>query len=485
MLQGTGLVYATTLVQLVGRLALTFVIGRSLGTEGVGVFSLGLVTVQALTLVATNGQDLGLLKFVAPAYQHGDRATTRAMLDASLLTSLGLAFVLMVVMFAVFPLLVLSGTASESARAAAPWFAPAVFLQTASGMLGAYALACGRIQVRAYAERVFGTLTQLIVTGVLLWLGWELWGVVIGALAAACVTLLATVALMYDLIPRHFNVTGRRRAARQLFGHSWKLGLANGANYVFSNWALFVLGSLSAAQAGLYAAASRLTLPGSLFMDAFATNFAPHAAGKMNDPSLARDYQRVTMWMIVLSAPVFILLFAFARQWMNLLGSDFAAGAVVLMVLAVARFLDMFTGNAGVLISLSNRPELRVLNTVLIWGTNLVLIFVLMPQYGVLGAAIAYLCAILVTDVLEYLEVKRFVHVSPWNRSLLKPVFLILCFALSLTLIQVQWNPSLWQTLALSSLFLLVYAATMWFVGLPQWERTMLHQVLKRLARAQ
>src|SRR5581483_9543913 len=126
------------------------------------------------------------------------------------------------------------------------------------------------------------------------------------------VSLAATIWIVQDLYPRHAPALNLPATARTLFGYCWKLGLANAANYVLLNAALFVLGSWSAAQAGIYAAASRLTYPGLLFLDSFSQAFSPQAASKIGDASLEADLQRVTNWMIVSSAPIFIVLFAFA-----------------------------------------------------------------------------------------------------------------------------------------------------------------------------
>lgn len=480
MVRGIGLIYFTTAIQLFLRLALTVLIGRMLGTVGLGVFSLGFITVQALTMLAVNGQDMGLVKFVAPAYHAQAHREMRGLLDVALIAALSAAFVLAVGMALVFPTFIFNSTGSASAASVAPWFAPAIVLQTASSILGAYAVACGRIRVRAYAERIFGSGAQLLVTAVLLWLGWDLWGVVVGQLALAIVTLIVTLIMVFDLIPLRVHVIERGSAFRKLYGHSWKIGLANAVNYILSNAALFILGALSATQAGLFAAASRLTTPGSLFMDAFGTNFAPHAAGKLHDPTLARDYQRMTLWMIVLSAPIFIVLFAFAPQWIGLLGPEFAAGVPVLMVLAAARFLDMFTGNAGILISLSNRPQLRILNTILIWGSNLILLLVLAPTYGVLGAAFAFLFAIVLTDILEYFQVQSIYRFSPWSNALLKPLTIILLSTCILTFLNLRLELDLRAAISGALVFGAVYVGLMWRVGLPPADVQMLTRGVRR-----
>lgn len=480
LLRGAGLMYVTTIVQLGGRFALTLLIAQVLGATGLGVFSLAFVTVQALVMLATNGQDWSVLKFVSPAHKMADRASVRVYTDAALLTTLGSALVLMLGMILVFPSFVFNSSGLDQARDAAPWFAPAVVLQTATAILSALGLACGRPIAKALPEKIFGTLTQLVVTGALLWLGWGLRGVVVGFLLANLISLLATIWLIRDLYPLRVPILGLGVAIRKMFGYSWKLGVGSAINYALLNAALLVLGTANAAQAGLYAAASRMTLLGLLFLDSFASTFGPHAAAKMNEPSLEQDLQRVTVWMTILSAPIYIVLFGFAAQWMNILGPEFSAGTSVLMVLALAQMLNMLTGNAGLIVTLSNRPGLRVFNIIAAWGANLVLILLLAPLYGALGAAFAYLTAIVITDLLEYVETRFLFGMSPWSRSMLKPLLVIASGAGALWLSNSLLHPDTWFALLLSLVFVLGYVLVMWFVGLSPADT----QMVKRAAHS-
>jgi O-antigen/teichoic acid export membrane protein len=324
-------------------------------------------------------------------------------------------------------------------------------------------------------------LTQLGLAALFLWLGWGLAGVMLAFLLSCLVSVSVTFWLVRDLYPLDVAVTGRWEAMRELFRFSSKLGLSNVANFVLLNAALFILGAFSAVEAGLYAAASRLTLLGLLFIDAFGTNVAPQAAHRMRDPSFAPEFQRMTMWMVVLSAPIFVLLFAFAEQWMMIVGPEFAAAVPVLQILAFAQLLNMLTGNTGLLISLSHRPGLKALNTVLIWGTNLVLILLLAPTYGAVGAAVAYLVAMVLTDVLEYIEARFILNISPWSDGLLKPLGLIFLSGFFITAVAWQLDPSFWQAIVLSGGYAIAYALLVYFVGLPNGDREMLERAARRV----
>lgn len=464
LLRGAGLLYVATLVGIAGRVGITFLIAQALGATELGVYTVAFASVQALSMLAANGQDMGLVRFASPAHQAQDGAQLRALLDASLIMGTIFSVFAAAAMSIILPF-VSAGVADVAL--VAPVFALAILPNVLGTLLGAYGMACGRTMARVIPDKIVGTLVQIILTFVALQLGWGLWGVALGFVANSVSSLVASVLIVSDLYPRNTPAASRIAAARTLFRYSWKLGLSNAAGYLLLNAALFVLGFINASQAGLYAAASRLTFPGLVFFESFGSVFAPHAARKLNDASLKYDLQRVTNWMVVCSAPIFILLFVFADVWMNLLGPEFAAGAPVLRWMALAQMLNMLTGAASVMVGIANRPGLKVLNTVTAWGLNLVLVLLLAPQLGALGAAYAYLAAILVIDILEYSESRFLVKLSPFGASLLKPLALIGALTVALILVN-QWLPlSLWSVIALAVVFVVGYIVLMLRVGLP------------------
>lgn len=484
LMRGAGILYATTIFQLIGRLLVTYIIAQALGAAGLGIYSIGFVTTQVLSMLAVNGQDTAILKFVSPAYRNGDGATVRVMLDAALILTVGVGLVLMIGMIVVFPFVIFASTGSADARAVAPLFAPSIVLQSVLAILGAFGLAHGQPQIKAIPEKVLGTVAQILATLLLLGAGLGLWAVVLGLVLANATSVLSCIWFLRKLYPRTVPVTGLRRAIRQLFGFSWKLGFANAAGYVLLNAALLVLGATSVAQAGLYAAASRLTLMGLLFLEAFGSNFSPLAASKFGDPSLEQDLQRVTVWIVVLSAPIYIVLFAFASQWMSFLGPDFTAAVPVLMILAFAQMLNMLTGNASALVSISHRPGLRVLNNIGGWGTNFILVLLLAVRFGAVGAAIAYLCGVLIVDTLEYVETRFVIGYAAFGKSIVKPLLWILLLWGVLVLVNVSISPNLWGAIALSIVFMAVYAAVMFLNGLPVADVTMLKRAVEKYSRS-
>ena len=84
-----------------------------------------------------------------------------------------------------------------------------------------------------------------------------------------------------------------------------------------------------------------------------------------------------------------VLLVFFSREIMAVFGHEFSDGALVLVVLVAGQILNSVTGPLGVMIDMSGRTKFTLLNSALHLALQIGLCFLLIPRYGVLGAAFA------------------------------------------------------------------------------------------------
>jgi O-antigen/teichoic acid export membrane protein len=481
VLRGAGLLYFGTIVQLAGRLVFAVVVARLLGADAVGVFTVGFVAVQALGMVATSGIEVGLYHFVSPAVKNGDLATVKGMFRASVGTTVVIALVLAVPYVILVPLYPLAGSSVPEARLALQLFGPTLVLQVLVAVLGSFALALGYSNVKVLAERVAGTAIQLVSLVALLAVGAGLTGVVLAYLG----NVLAAAALAAYLVRRMFPREGAPSSLwwniKRLYQFSYKQGLARIVGYSLMNANLFLLGYLSRpAQVGIYAAASRLTLVGLLFLEAFGQMQATLVAGKQREVYFMDDYQRVTKWIVVSSTPLYVLLAAFAPVWMGFMGVEFIIGAPVLAILAFSQFVSMFTGSTGLILAVRGRPGLALLNNGLGWGTSAVLAGVLAANFGALGAAAAYLMAIFVFVLLEATECRYVFGFYPMGRSILKPMVLVALLGLAAFGLAYVHTWSFAAATIWSLLLLIAYAIAMWRLGLQPVDIEALKSMFRR-----
>jgi len=345
-------------------------------------------------------------------------------------------------------------------------FALGLLLRVVLAVLVSFALAHERPVAKVLSEKVLGPLVQILLVLVLVSAGVGLIGAVVAYVVGLATSVVAAVYFVAGIYPVGDRSIPLLSAMRQLYAFSCRQGIATLISYVLMNGVLFALAHFAGpGEVGIYTAASRFTLVGLLFFEAFGQMFAPLAAKQAHDSGLQADFERVTKWIVVFSAPLFVVMLAFPQLWMAIMGPEFRQGASVLAVLAVAQLMNILTGPAGIVLAMRDRPGLNLLNSVLAWGSNLLLALLLVPRFGALGAAWAYLVAVIVMDVLELLECGLLLQLVPVAKSFLKPLSVLVAVTIPFWGLALSLDWSLPAAVALCATFLGIYSVGMWFVG--------------------
>jgi O-antigen/teichoic acid export membrane protein len=213
------------------------------------------------------------------------------------------------------------------------------------------------------------------------------------------------------------------------------MGLVNRAN---NQSETILLGALSTNdQVGIYYIGLKATVFIAMFLDALNVIFAPIIAElytKKDQVQLASLYRTVTRWAFTLSLPVFLFLFIFSADILEIFGPGFARGVSVLRVLAIAQMVFILTGPSGWILTMTGYPHLNLVNTSLTLVLTVILDLFLIPQYGALGAAIGTAITITLVNILRLFEVNLILHIQPYSSNYYKPVMSgILAIAVSIT----------------------------------------------------
>jgi O-antigen/teichoic acid export membrane protein len=120
-------------------------------------------------------------------------------------------------------------------------------------------------------------------------------------------------------------------------------------------------------------------------------------------------YWQSALWMTVLTFPILLLTFSFARSTtVGLYGSAYAGSAPIMMLLAVGYFFHTALGFNGVTLRIYNKlrytVSIDIAMAVLNVGVNLILI----PRLGVIGAAIGTTATLCLHNVLKQLGLWRY-----------------------------------------------------------------------------
>jgi O-antigen/teichoic acid export membrane protein len=372
-------------------LAAYVLLGRLLGPTEAGLYFLALTTLTIAAILGRIGLDNTMLRFVAGHFATGDWTSVRgAYRKASLLAALAsaLATVCLVV---VAPWLSVSVFAKPELTPLLRWMALAI-VPTALFTLNAQALQGLRRIADASLVSAVALPLFWIVGVTALTPRWGATGATVAYALAALLTMLVGMGLWHRATPQlrdapgHFSTTTLLESSIPLFWVS--------CFQLIITWSpTVILGIMaSSADVGVFGAANRAAMITSFVLLAVNSIAAPkfaalHRTGDL--ATLGRIARKSAKLMAVLASPVLAIFVLFPGRVMTMFGPEFARGAPLLTILAIGQFVNVATGSVGWLLIMCGYERLMRDNIAVCAALGLALNLLLIPPFGVVGAAIA------------------------------------------------------------------------------------------------
>jgi O-antigen/teichoic acid export membrane protein len=405
------------------------VIARGLGASGAGVFFTAVAVFSIAAVGAQFGATTGLIRSIARFRALEQLDSIRPTLTAALLPVILTGVVLGTMLFVFAGDIagaILDGDAADTAEQYLRVFAPFLPLAvTSSALLGATRGLGTLIPLVAIEHIGKGLLRPLLALGVLA----AGLGSVALALAWAVPHALGLMAAVVAL------VLVMRRAARarvrtyapspELTREFWSFTAPRGAAGILQialAWldTILVAALASPHDAGIYRAAISYINQGSFANQAIVFVIGPLLSGLLAQELHARAqsvYHTATWWLSALSWPIYLTFAVFAPLFMRVFGSEFVGGADVLVILALPMLVAMAAGPVNVVLVMAGKSSWNLLNVAIALVTNIVLNVLLIPPFGINGAAVAWAVTILVLNVAALLEVGLFLRLRPLGRG--------------------------------------------------------------------
>ena len=236
---------------------------------------------------------------------------------------------------------------------------------------------------------------------------------------------------------------------------------------------------------GVFSVATSVHRMGRLFHSSIATASGPIVSelyGRRDWEQLERLYQTMTRWTLTLNMPLFLIMLLFPKQILSIFGQSFVDGAAVLTILAWSDFVKMGTGIGGVVINMTGRVRLKVLNTVVVSTLVLGLNFLFIPRWGIIGAATAVLVVSVVRESLPLVETFILFRLLPYNASFLKPIAAGLAAGATTLALNRLLSPetSLVYTVVNAVVLVAVYVGIVLLLGISDEDRAVLARLRGR-----
>lgn len=215
----------------------------------------------------------------------------------------------------------------------------------------------------------------------------------------------------------------RKSLVKNMMNYSVFVFFGGIASIVVSNIDIIMLSSLAGLEdTGIYAIAfyigSAITIPRKSIYQISSPLIAD--AFKNKNYNVIEDiYHQSSLNQIIAGGLLFCGVVANIENLMNILPPEYAGGALVVIVIGAANVFDMATGLNGAIILNSKHYRFDLYSTLFLIVVTVVLNYLLIPIYGILGAAIGTATAVFTYNTLKVIYVWLKLSMQPFEWQML------------------------------------------------------------------
>ncbi len=412
------------------------IITRVLGADIFGVFVAASAVTNIGRIIATVGLQKGVLRYIGLCREEQPQVNG-IVLAALALTLAGGGLI-------AFGLTLLSGTlethvfAVDGIGGAIALLAWAIPFTSAFLVLTSILQAYERITLMAMLRKVAQPLLMLALLLLFFWFGMRLsaliWRMIVSNL------LLGLVSFYYvRRLPSLNSLAAPRDYSRvpALLRFGVPLFAAEIIHiFMLRSDVLMISAFLAAGQVGIYGVVVRLSgllLVPLVSLDTIIFPMLSDYFARNDIARVGRIYRLSSHWATLASLPLFITAWVYAGDLMGLFGAEFIAGVPVLRIIIIGLCLRSLAGAVSGVLTIGGHSRLILINAAAAAVLNLTANYLLIPRWGIEGAAIATAGITAGWALLMVTQVRQIYRLQPWSLLTLRLLLLALLTGLLFT----------------------------------------------------
>ncbi|WP_223032321.1 flippase [Hanstruepera marina] len=388
-------------------------IANKYGAEELGIYSLCLTVLSLVVLIPKFGFDNSLIKILNEVLIKGNKTNFISVLKRTSVFSLGLAILASIILY--FSSGYISTHIFKNVNLTNPLIAtsfaivPTTLLVIASGTYQALK--------KTFQHMLFKTaLINVVFVGflVLNYFLLDSYGeIMMLYCGASYITLIIAVFFVFTSLKKIPFKKGRLFNYKNwdIFNISYPMLFSNSFALLLGWVNVLLLGYfISEFGVGIYDSAEKLAALSNLALIAVNSIAAPkfaEAHSKDNIHELKAVMQKSTKMIFFITAPLLLILIVFGKPVLGLYGSEFIVGYWCLVFLCLGRFISSISGSVGYLLQMTGQQKTFQNVVFLAFIINLILSLILIPRFGILGAAVSKCIAIVFWNVTLVIIIKK------------------------------------------------------------------------------
>jgi O-antigen/teichoic acid export membrane protein len=427
-------------------------LARVLGAEALGIYALGMTMVGFVGVFNALGLPQAAVRFVATYAGTGKADLLRGFLGRSSVLLLVSNVLLGMGMMLAGPWIAVHFYHTPALSAYLALFVLVMLFAAFNAFFGQVLAGYKDIARRTVITSFIGSPLNMAFTLALVGMGLGLRGYIAAQVAGAVLVLLMLVATVWKLTPAAARSFSEKwpPLERQVISFSAAVFGMTFLEFLMAQADKILIGYyLSARQVGIYAISATLVAFVPIILQSVNQIFAPtiadlHARGERE--LLGRIFQTLTKWILGLTVPLAGVMIIFAPGLMRIFGHEFEAGWPILVIGTAGQLVNCAVGSVGYLLLMSGEQRRLIRVQALMAVVMVLLSLLLIPRWGIIGAAAGAAITNAVSNFLCLGQVRQALGLSPYNRSyvrLLVPVMVtvgvLLGLRFGLSTIRPEW----------------------------------------------
>jgi O-antigen/teichoic acid export membrane protein len=457
---GAGIVFIGSLFAKVLGYFYVLILAR-LGSYKYGLFNIGFGVFTIISLISLLGLDAGVLRYVSFYKAKNDKSKIKGAIISSLQISLTLSLLLSSIIF-IF-----------ASKIANIFHDDQLIIILKILIIGVPFFVLGSIFINAlrafhkigYAvgtREVIEKIVNVLITLLLLYIGLGLFGAALAYVVAMFSTFILTFYLLEKKVFSIFNNIRISYYRNEILKYSLPL-LFTSFFFMIIRWVTtFILGYLeNASYVGMYNVALSTAdlmylVPIALTTLSFPIMTERYSKNKSKD--LKYIFNTTTKWVFLIALPIYLIFLFFSKNILGIMfGNEYSNGALTLSILASGYIIYSLSKTASDILSVAKKNEIIFYVTLAAAIINVILNFILIPRFNLMGAAISTSIAFIIMGVLFFYYAYKISGAQPIKFVYLKTsiigfVSIFVIYKLSKII-----NLSIYKFFSILLLFLVIY----------------------------
>ncbi len=466
--------------------AYRIIVARYYGPEVYGLLALSLTIIGWVALFSLLGFDSGVLRFLSLySKKEKNKASYLVKFSLNLLLITGIAAGIL--LFFLSDLIAEKIFSNPSLSIFLKLFSLTIPLTSLKVVFFPLMQVYGKYGWVLFASKILDPLVKLIALSILIFLGVNSLNVPISYLLSAIIVSLFAYLFCRISFKQFFKIKPKKnkQIIRDIFSYSWPMVFFTVSMFLFHQEDLFMIGLLKTAEeVGFYNAAVPISLLLMTAVSLFSYMFFPiitqqYANG--NKENVKQLSQQTGKWIYIISLPLFILFIIFPGVFIKILfGEEYLIASNALRFLSIGAMFANLSDISKLLLSMKGKSKLILKDILFVLALNTALNLILIPPYGITGAAIATMISFIVLGLIFTFQSWKILGIVPLKRKMINITLVALIPTGVLLLIKQIIEINLFSLIVLGILFISLYVLLILLTGCLDKNDKLILDLIKR-----